>query len=79
MSFTPGIGEILVILVLVLVLFGGRKIPQLAKDLGSGIREFKKSLSGESAEIQSPAEPEESVASTRPRRRKAAATRTRRS
>jgi sec-independent protein translocase protein TatA len=36
--------EILIILVIVLVLFGGKKIPQLAKDLGTGIREFKDSL-----------------------------------
>lgn len=41
--------EIAVILVLALLLFGGRKIPQLAKDLGSGIREFKDSLSGASS------------------------------
>ena len=43
--------EWVVILAAILVLFGGRKIPQLAKDLGSGIREFKKSLSGTSEEI----------------------------
>jgi len=42
----PGPGEWVLILVAVLILFGGRKIPQLAKDLGSGIREFRKSLSG---------------------------------
>ena len=39
-----GIPEILIILVIVLILFGGRKIPQLARDLGTGIREFKRSL-----------------------------------
>lgn len=39
-----GLTEWLVILVLVLILFGGKKIPQLAKDLGSGIREFRSSL-----------------------------------
>ena len=37
----PGTGEWIFILVLVLLLFGGKKIPQLAKDLGSGIKEFK--------------------------------------
>ncbi|MCB1172452.1 MAG: twin-arginine translocase TatA/TatE family subunit [Leptospiraceae bacterium] len=46
-----GIWEISVILVIILILFGGRKIPQLAKDLGSGIREFKKSLTGNPEEI----------------------------
>ena len=37
----------LIIGVIVLVLFGGSKIPQLAKGMGEGIREFKKSISGE--------------------------------
>jgi sec-independent protein translocase protein TatA len=33
-----------IILVIVLILFGGRKIPALAKDLGGGIREFRQAL-----------------------------------
>ena len=37
--------EIALILVLALLLFGGKKLPSLAKDLGSGIKEFRKSLS----------------------------------
>ena len=39
-----GIGaqELLVILLIVLVLFGARKIPELARGLGSGLREFRK-------------------------------------
>lgn len=36
----PGGGEILVIAAIVLLLFGGKKIPELMKGLGSGIREF---------------------------------------
>ena len=36
-----GMPEILVILVVVLLLFGGKKIPELMKGLGSGIKEFK--------------------------------------
>lgn len=41
--FLGGIGaqEILLILLLVIVLFGAKKIPELAKGLGKGIREFK--------------------------------------
>jgi sec-independent protein translocase protein TatA len=35
---------------IILVLFGGAKIPQLAKGLGEGIREFKKSVNGEEDE-----------------------------
>lgn len=34
--------ELLLILVVILILFGGQKIPELAKGLGKGIKEFKK-------------------------------------
>jgi len=40
--FNLGGGEVIVILVLVLVLFGAKKLPELAKGLGTGIKEFKK-------------------------------------
>ncbi|AWG20872.1 twin-arginine translocase TatA/TatE family subunit [Flavobacterium faecale] len=36
-----GVTEILVILAVVLLLFGGKKIPELMKGLGSGLKEFK--------------------------------------
>ncbi len=36
--------EIFVILAIVLLLFGGKKIPELAKGLGSGIKNFKKAM-----------------------------------
>jgi sec-independent protein translocase protein TatA len=44
-----GIGttELVVIFLIVLVLFGAGKIPKIAKDIGSGIREFKKSVSAD--------------------------------
>ena len=42
-----GMSEILVILVIVLLLFGGKKIPELMKGLGSGIKEFKDASKGE--------------------------------
>ena len=35
-------GEIILILALILILFGARKLPELAKGLGQGIKEFKK-------------------------------------
>ena len=38
-----GMGELLVILIVVLLLFGSKKIPEIAQGLGKGIREFKKS------------------------------------
>ena len=37
-----GSGELLLILLALLILFGTKKIPELAKGLGKGIREFKK-------------------------------------
>lgn len=39
-----GTKEILIITVIILLLFGGKKIPELMKGLGSGIKEFKKSV-----------------------------------
>lgn len=42
-----GTGEILVILFIVLILFGGKKLPEFAQSLGKGIREFKKACYGE--------------------------------
>jgi sec-independent protein translocase protein TatA len=39
-----GMPELLVILVVVLLLFGSKKIPEIAQGLGKGIREFKKSI-----------------------------------
>ena len=47
--------ELLIVGAIVLVLFGGSKIPQLAKGLGEGIREFKKSVTGEGGENASSA------------------------
>ncbi|MCX7929452.1 MAG: twin-arginine translocase TatA/TatE family subunit [Chlorobi bacterium] len=43
----PGGMEWLVILLVALLIFGGRKIPELMRGLGSGIREFKQAASGE--------------------------------
>jgi sec-independent protein translocase protein TatA len=43
-----GLPELLVILVVAVLLFGGKKIPEVAKGLGEGIRNFKDSLKGDS-------------------------------
>ncbi|SFS40923.1 Sec-independent protein translocase subunit TatA/TatB [Lutibacter maritimus] len=40
-----GAPQVILIVVLILVLFGGKKIPELMKGLGSGIKEFKKASS----------------------------------
>ena len=59
-----GIGgtELLVILLIVLLLFGGSKLPSLARGLGQSIKEFKKASKDDpdgekSAEVSKPVEP----------------------
>lgn len=44
LAFSPGLPEILVILGLVLLLFGAKKLPELARSMGSSITQFKKGL-----------------------------------
>jgi len=43
--FGLGFQELLIILVIVLVMFGGKKLPEIASGLGKGIREFKRAAS----------------------------------
>ena len=45
-----GMTEILLILVVVVLLFGGRKIPELMKGIGQGMKEFKKASKYDPAE-----------------------------
>ena len=48
LGFFGGLGpwEIAIIVIVVLLLFGGKKIPELAKGIGRGMREFKKEMRG---------------------------------
>tara|TARA_A100001011_G_scaffold391300_1_gene476499 strand:- start:152 stop:331 length:180 start_codon:yes stop_codon:yes gene_type:complete len=48
--FALGPGQIILILLVVLLLFGGRKIPELMKGLGTGIKEFKNASKEEEKE-----------------------------
>ena len=45
-----GASEIIIILVVFMLLFGAKKLPDLAKGLGEGIRNFKKSVSSDEPE-----------------------------
>ncbi len=45
--FSLGPTEIILIIAVVLLMFGGRKIPELMRGLGQGMREFKKASRGE--------------------------------
>jgi len=46
LAWAVGWQEVLVIVVVVLILFGGRKIPELARGIGRGMREFKREMRG---------------------------------
>ncbi len=52
--FGIGYQELMVILVIVLVLFGGSKLPDLAKSLGKSVKEFKKGIGTEPEPEQTP-------------------------
>jgi sec-independent protein translocase protein TatA len=47
-----GVWQIVVIVLLVLLLFGGRKIPELMRGVGQGMKEFKKATGDDSDEIE---------------------------
>ena len=56
--FLGGIGgwEIDIIALVVLLLFGGKKIPELMRGIGSGVRSFKEGLNEVKSEIEKPVE-----------------------
>lgn len=47
-----GTGEIIIIALIVLLLFGGRKIPELMKGIGKGVRSFKDGMNNIEKEIE---------------------------
>ena len=53
-----GAGEIIIIALVVLLLFGGKKIPELMKGLGKGVKSFKDGMN-EVTNPEEPAKPEE--------------------
>jgi sec-independent protein translocase protein TatA len=71
-----GIPELIIVLVILLVIFGPKRLPGLGKSLGSGMREFKDSISGNSKDddddddrprLEAAAGPPSSVTSTEQR------------
>lgn len=57
--FGLGYQELLIILVIVLVLFGANRLPELARSLGSSVKEFKKGVNEANKEDGTPARKEE--------------------
>jgi sec-independent protein translocase protein TatA len=57
-----GLPEVLIILVIVLLLFGAKRIPEIAASMGKGINEFKRNLSDAQRAIQEPPRPADRIA-----------------
>jgi sec-independent protein translocase protein TatA len=64
--FGLGVGELLVILVIVLIIFGAGKLPEIGEGLGRGIRSFRKAVKTPD-EIDITPPPESSAASAPPK------------
>ncbi|KAA6337800.1 Sec-independent protein translocase protein TatAy [termite gut metagenome] len=50
--FNLGTGEIIIIALVVLLLFGGKKIPELMKGIGKGVKNFKEGIKGIENDIE---------------------------
>jgi sec-independent protein translocase protein TatA len=53
-----GMPELIIILVIILIIFGAGKLPEIGSGIGRGIKNFKKATSGELDDDTSPPEPE---------------------
>ena len=56
----PNVGplELVVVLIIALVIFGPKRLPELGRSMGKGIREFRSSISGKNKEEESPPPPQ---------------------
>lgn len=60
--YTLGWQELIVILLIVLLLFGGRKLPELARGLAKGLRSFRDEFHGVKKDLEGEADPNEKSA-----------------
>lgn len=56
--------DLIVVLVIVLLIFGPKRLPGLGKQLGTGLREFKESITGENKDEEQAARPEITAATS---------------
>jgi len=52
LAFSPGLPEIILVLGVILIFFGAKKLPELAKGMGQGIKEFKKATRDVNNELE---------------------------
>ena len=52
-----GFGELVVVLVIVLVLFGAKRVPEIGASVGKGLREFRRGISDVDRQIREPEQP----------------------
>ena len=71
-----GVPELLIILVIVLLLFGARRLPEVARGLGSGMREFKDAVTGKDSDKEASQTPALEPPRAEPPAAEAAATQT---
>jgi sec-independent protein translocase protein TatA len=64
----PNIGplELAIVLVIALIIFGPKKLPELGRSMGRGLREFKSSVTGKDDEEEKPAELQRSAQADEP-------------
>jgi len=60
-----GLGELILIFLVVLLLFGAKNIPEIAKGIGKGIQAFKRGLRESDDELKSPSEQTEKEVSNK--------------
>ena len=68
-----GTGEIVLLLLVALLLFGAKRLPEIGRSLGKGMREFKESVTGKDddgpRELEAPVGTQDTTASVAPRER----------
>jgi sec-independent protein translocase protein TatA len=64
--FEPSIPHLLILLVILLLIFGAKRIPEIGKGLGGGLKEFKDSATGKSTDEPAPPPPAAAIPPPQP-------------